>query len=56
MKISIILNKFILKPPRYNSKVERVGGYRWEQWKIKIPAREKVKGEAPQQLPLQLRS
>jgi len=54
MKISIILNKFILNPPRYDSKVERVGRYRWEEWKIEIPAREKVKGEGPQHLPLQL--
>jgi len=36
--------------------VERAGGYRWEEWKIEIHAREKVKGEVPQHLPLQLRS
>jgi hypothetical protein len=24
--------------------VERDGGYRWEEWKIEIPEREKVKG------------
>jgi hypothetical protein len=34
--------------------VERARGYRWEGWKIEIPAREKVKGEVPQHLPLQL--
>jgi hypothetical protein len=42
--------------PWYDSKVERYGGYRWEEWKIEIPEREKVKGEASQHFPLQLRS
>jgi len=37
--------------------VERVGGYRWEEWKIEyLQERGKVKGEAPHHLPLQLRS
>jgi hypothetical protein len=34
--------------------VEKACGYKWEEWKIEIHARKKVKGEVPQHLPLQL--
>jgi len=36
--------------------VEKAIGQSWEEWKIEIFVKEKVKGKGPQLLPLQLQS